>query len=94
MAIQEKKIWVYADWSDLKGCKLLGILTAQHVRGKEIFSFEYEKEWLQNDHSLFLDPNLNFTFHKAQHKVINAALSNTFGFGGHNASVIIKKYKA
>jgi len=60
MAIQEKKIWVYADWSDLKGCKLLGILTAQHVRGKEIFSFEYEKEWLQNDHSLFLDPNLNF----------------------------------
>ncbi len=60
MAIQEKKIWVYADWSDLKACKLLGILTAQHVRGKEIFSFEYEKEWLQNDHSLFLDPNLNF----------------------------------
>jgi len=41
-----------------------------------------------------LDPNLNFTFHKAQHKVINAALSNTFGFGGHNASVIMKKYKA
>jgi len=60
MAIQEKKIWVYADWSDLKACKLLGLLTAQHVRGKEIFSFEYEKEWLQNDHSLFLDPNLNF----------------------------------
>jgi serine/threonine-protein kinase HipA len=60
MAIQEKKIWVYADWSDLKGCKLLGILTVQHVRGKDIFSFEYEKEWLQNDHSLFLDPNLNF----------------------------------
>ena len=60
MAIQEKKIWVYADWFDLKECKLLGILTAQHVRGKEIFSFEYEKDWLQNDHSLFLDPNLNF----------------------------------
>jgi 3-oxoacyl-[acyl-carrier-protein] synthase II len=40
-----------------------------------------------------LDPKLNFTFNKAQKKVINAALSNTFGFGGHNASVIIKKYK-
>ena len=39
-----------------------------------------------------LDPNLNFTFNKAQHKVVNAALSNTFGFGGHNASVIVKKY--
>jgi 3-oxoacyl-[acyl-carrier-protein] synthase II len=41
-----------------------------------------------------LDPKLNFTFNKAQEKVVNAALSNTFGFGGHNASVIIKKYKA
>ncbi|HPH85667.1 MAG TPA: beta-ketoacyl-ACP synthase II [Ferruginibacter sp.] len=39
-----------------------------------------------------LDPKLNFTFNKAQHKTVNAALSNTFGFGGHNASVIVKKY--
>ena len=39
-----------------------------------------------------LDPKLNFTFNKAQHKTVNAALSNTFGFGGHNASVIMKKY--
>ena len=41
-----------------------------------------------------LDPRLNFTFGKAQSKTINAALSNTFGFGGHNACVIMKKYKA
>lgn len=41
-----------------------------------------------------LDPKLNFTFNKAQHRTVNAALSNTFGFGGHNASVIMKKYKA
>ena len=41
-----------------------------------------------------LDPKLNFTFNKAQHRTVNAALSNTFGFGGHNASMIIKKYKA
>ncbi len=41
-----------------------------------------------------LDPKLNFTFNKAQAKTVNAALSNTFGFGGHNASVIVKKYKA
>lgn len=40
-----------------------------------------------------LDPKLNFTFNKAQYKEVNAALSNTFGFGGHNASVIIKKYR-
>jgi 3-oxoacyl-[acyl-carrier-protein] synthase II len=41
-----------------------------------------------------LDAKLNFTFNKAQHRTVNAALSNTFGFGGHNASVIVKKYKA
>lgn len=41
-----------------------------------------------------LDPKLNFTFGKAQQRVVNAALSNTFGFGGHNACVIVKKYQA
>jgi 3-oxoacyl-[acyl-carrier-protein] synthase II len=40
-----------------------------------------------------LDPRLNFTFHKSQKRTVNAALSNTFGFGGHNACVIVKKYK-
>jgi 3-oxoacyl-[acyl-carrier-protein] synthase II len=39
-----------------------------------------------------IDPKLNFTFNKAQKRTVNAALSNTFGFGGHNASVIFKKY--
>lgn len=38
-----------------------------------------------------IDQKLNLTLNKAQHKVINVALSNTFGFGGHNASVIFKK---
>jgi 3-oxoacyl-[acyl-carrier-protein] synthase II len=40
------------------------------------------------------DPKLNLTFNKAQHREVRAALSNTFGFGGHNASVILKKYSA
>jgi 3-oxoacyl-[acyl-carrier-protein] synthase II len=39
-----------------------------------------------------LDPKLNFTFSKAEKRTVRAALSNTFGFGGHNASVIVKKY--
>lgn len=39
-----------------------------------------------------IDYNLNFTFNKAQKRKIRAALSNTFGFGGHNASVILKQY--
>ena len=39
-----------------------------------------------------LDNRLNFTFGKAQKKTVRAALSNTFGFGGHNACVIVKKH--
>lgn len=39
-----------------------------------------------------IDYNLNFTFNQAQERTINAALSNTFGFGGHNACCIMKKY--
>jgi 3-oxoacyl-[acyl-carrier-protein] synthase II len=38
-----------------------------------------------------LDPKLNFTFHTSQARPVNAALSNTFGFGGHNATVIFRK---
>ncbi len=40
-----------------------------------------------------VDYKLNFTFNKAQKREINAVLSNTFGFGGHNTSIIFKKYK-
>ena len=40
-----------------------------------------------------LDNNLNFTFHTPAKRVVRAALSNTFGFGGHNASIIFKKFQ-
>ena len=43
---------------------------------------------------LEIDPKLNLTFNKAQKREVRAAQSNTFGFGGHNASVIFKKYQA
>ena len=39
-----------------------------------------------------IDPRLNFTFNVAQKRTVNAAMSNTFGFGGHNTSVIFRKY--
>lgn len=39
-----------------------------------------------------IDPKLNLTFNTAQKRTVNAAISNTFGFGGHNASVVFKKY--
>lgn len=40
-----------------------------------------------------IDPNLNFTFNQAQERTVRYALSNTFGFGGHNASIIVKNYE-
>lgn len=40
-----------------------------------------------------IDNRLNFTFNKAQERTVNVALSNTFGFGGHNTSVIVGKFK-
>ena len=47
----------------------------------------------EGDNDPEVDYNLNFTFNKAQKRDINAVLSNTFGFGGHNAAIIFKKYK-
>ncbi|MDR0371207.1 MAG: beta-ketoacyl-ACP synthase II [Prevotellaceae bacterium] len=46
----------------------------------------------EGDEDPEIDYKLNFTFNRAQKREINVALSNTFGFGGHNASVIFKKY--
>ncbi len=46
----------------------------------------------EGDEDSEIDFNLNFTFNQAQKRTVNAALSNTFGFGGHNASLIVKKF--
>lgn len=46
----------------------------------------------EGDNDENIDYNLNFTFNKAQQRTVRAALSNTFGFGGHNACCILKKY--
>jgi len=46
----------------------------------------------EDDKDEEIDYNLNFTFNKAQKRVVRAGLSNTFGFGGHNACVVFKKY--
>lgn len=46
----------------------------------------------EGDEDPEIDYKLNFTFNKAQKRTINVALSNTFGFGGHNASLIVKKF--
>ena len=61
MKQNEKKIWVYADWESNGDDQFMGILTAQHIRGKEIFAFEYNESWMTANHEvIFLDPNLGF----------------------------------
>ena len=70
------------------------------VRFKDNYGREgkpYEDETFEmpkaEDCLWIFDPKLNFTFNKPQKRVVNAALCNTFGFGGHNASIIVKKFK-
>ncbi|MGL5636333.1 MAG: beta-ketoacyl-[acyl-carrier-protein] synthase family protein, partial [Bacteroidales bacterium] len=46
----------------------------------------------EGDEDSEIDYKLNYTFNKAQKRTVRAALSNTFGFGGHNASIIVKKF--
>ena len=47
----------------------------------------------EGDEDEEIDYNLNFTFNKAQERPVRAALSNSFGFGGHNATIIVKKFE-
>ena len=61
MKQNQTEIWVYADWDFLEETRLMGLLTSQRVRGKEIFSFEYAEKWMnQQNPILFLDPHLGF----------------------------------
>ena len=55
--VENRTIYVYAGWHGLEN-RRIGILSASYVRGKEIFSFEYDEEWLQSGASFNLDPNL------------------------------------
>ena len=54
----QKKTEVWAAWHTLKDPKLVGVLTANVTRGKEIFSFEYEPSWLKSSYAFGLDPAL------------------------------------
>ena len=54
-----RAIYVYADWKGMSGSQLMGVLYAELLRGKEVFAFEYDKEWLQSDFAQRLDPDLD-----------------------------------
>ncbi len=54
----KRHIYVFADWKEVDGPLLMGILSSELLRGKEIFSFEYDKTWLSSKHAQILDPDL------------------------------------
>ncbi len=54
----KREIYVYADWLEVGGTKLMGVLASERLRGKEIFSFEYDKDWLSSGFLQALDPDL------------------------------------
>lgn len=51
---------MYADWVKLEGPRFMGVLTSEQLRGKEIFSFEYDSNWLKSGFALVLDPDLQY----------------------------------
>lgn len=55
---QQRSIQVYAGWVGLDLPALMGTLSSTHVRGKEVFSFEYHDAWLQSGNAQHLDPDL------------------------------------
>ncbi|MFD2035885.1 type II toxin-antitoxin system HipA family toxin [Belliella marina] len=73
MALERKEIWVYAHWDGIEAPFLMGSLYATPSRGKEIFSFEYDKGWLQSDYAQIIDPDLRL-FKGAQY--LNDGKSN------------------
>lgn len=54
----QKEILVYADWKGLSYPTLMGILKVTLSKGKEVYSFEYTKEWLSSGQAQYIDPDL------------------------------------
>lgn len=60
MAAQKTDIFVFADWQGLKQPELMGILSAHQAKGRKIFSFEYNEDWLKTKTARLIDPDLQF----------------------------------
>lgn len=54
-----KEIVVYADWLSLPQITKMGLLRSEHIKGNEIFSFEYDKKWLDSGFAQIIDPDLS-----------------------------------
>jgi serine/threonine-protein kinase HipA len=54
----KRSVYVVADWKELGGPRLMGVLHSELLRGKEVFSFAYERAWLREGFAQILDPDL------------------------------------
>lgn len=60
MAGNKTDIYVYADWQELGGHQLMGVLSAHQAKGRKAFSFTYDKQWLRSGNQYLIDPDLQF----------------------------------
>ena len=60
MATGKLDIYVYAHWKGMQEPQLIGTLSALYAKGKKAFSFEYDKAWIQSEHQMLLDPDIQF----------------------------------
>jgi len=90
--MSKKTIYVYADWVSPDKPVLMGLLYAELLRGKEIFSFEYSPEWLKGNFEYRLDPDLEF-YNGIQY--LNDVEKSNFGlFLGYSPIIVaVQKYK-
>ena len=58
MENEKREVFVYADWDGLSEPMLMGKLLVNRTRGKEIFAFEYDSEWMNSEFNMYLDPHL------------------------------------
>ncbi len=57
--LANREIFVYSDWRGIDGPKLMGMLCSERIRGQEVFSFEYDEDWLKSGSAQLLDPDLH-----------------------------------
>lgn len=69
MRNHKRTLLVYADWQGIDGPVLMGELHSERLKGKEIFSFEYDEEWLGSDQLQLIDPDLQFYSGLQHHSV-------------------------
>jgi len=76
-AIERKRaVFVFADWQAMATPQLMGVLSAELLRGKEIFSFAYHQSWLASKHAQMLDPDLQLY---AGNQFLNDRAKSNFG---------------